>query len=138
MSAEETKAVITTYLDALLANKDLNPYLADDVRIEIVGAGAPTVGRDEVAKLIAYMHGVAFQSQVELKGLTVSDGSAAAELVFRGKHVGEMLGIAATGRSVTVPYTAVYDLRGDKVSAIRVYGLGLLFQQLTASGATPA
>ena len=41
-------------------------------------------------------------------------------------------GIQPTGRAVRVPYSVVYDLRGDKISGLRIYfPMGLLIEQLT-------
>ena len=34
---------------------------------------------------------------------------------------GEFLGIPATGKSVHVPYCVIYDLQGDKITALRAY-----------------
>jgi predicted ester cyclase len=49
-----------------------------------------------------------------------------------GTHAGEFAGIQPTGRAVRVPYSVVYDLRGDKISALRIYfPMSLLIEQLT-------
>jgi hypothetical protein len=49
-----------------------------------------------------------------------------------GTHTGEFAGIQATGRAVRVPYSVVYDLRADKISALRIYfPMSLLVEQLT-------
>ena len=49
-----------------------------------------------------------------------------------GTHTGEFLGMAATGKSVQVPYCVIYDLRGDKIVALRAYiPMDLLVQQLS-------
>ena len=42
-------------------------------------------------------------------------------------------GIPPTGRAVRVPYSVVYDLRGDRISALRIYfPMSQLIEQLTA------
>jgi hypothetical protein len=42
------------------------------------------------------------------------DGYRGTEADFAGTHTGEFLGMAATGRSVRVPYCVVYDLRATR------------------------
>ena len=55
------------------------------------------------------------------------------EVVFVGTHTGEFGGVAATGRPVEVPYAVVYDLRGDKIAALRIYmPVDALMRQITA------
>jgi predicted ester cyclase len=59
-------------------------------------------------------------------------GKAAIEADFLGTHTGEFAGIQPTGRAVRVPYSVVYDLRGDKISGLRIYfPMSLLIEQLT-------
>ena len=58
---------------------------------------------------------------LELKNLLVDEGKAAIEADFVGTHTGEFAGVAPTGRAVRVPYSVIYDLRGDQISALRIY-----------------
>jgi predicted ester cyclase len=68
-----------------------------------------------------------------LKNLLVEDGKAALEADFVGAHTGEFAGVQATGRAVWVPYSVVYDLRGDQISKLRIYfPMSLLMEQLTS------
>jgi predicted ester cyclase len=63
--------------------------------------------------------------------MIVDDGQAAAEFDFVGKHIGEFGGMSATGREVRVPYSVVYDLEGEKITALRIYlSMDLLMEQL--------
>ncbi len=69
----------------------------------------------------------------------MDEGKAAIEADFVGTHTGEFAGIQPTGRSVRVPYSAVYDLRGDKISGLRIYfPMSLLVEQLTGCASAPA
>jgi len=64
--------------------------------------------------------------------LLADEGQAAIEPDFAGTHTGEFAGVQATGRTVRVPYCAVYDLRGDKIARLRMYfPVSLLVEQLT-------
>lgn len=68
-----------------------------------------------------------------LKNLLVDEGKAALEADFVGTHTGEFAGVQATGRAVRVPYSVVYDLRGDQISKLRIYfPMSLLVEQLTS------
>jgi predicted ester cyclase len=78
------------------------------------------------------VHENAFDARAELKNLLVDEGKAAIEADFVGTHTGEFARIQPTGRSVRVPYSVVYDLRGDKISGLRIYfPMSLLIEQLT-------
>jgi predicted ester cyclase len=72
-------------------------------------------GRDAAGQLIRYVHENAFDARAELKNLLTDDGKAAIEADFVGTHTGEFAGIQPTGRLVRVPYSVVYDLRGDQL-----------------------
>jgi hypothetical protein len=56
------------------------------------------------------------------------------EARFEGTHIGEFEGVPATGRQVDVPYAVAYDLRGDGISALRLYfPLDLLKRQIAGA-----
>ena len=77
------------------------------------------------------MHTQAFDARPRVKTLVVGDGQAVLEADLVGTHTGEFLGMAATGKSVQVPYCVVYDLRDDKIAALRAYiPMDLFAQQL--------
>jgi predicted ester cyclase len=70
---------------------------------------------------------------MELKNLLADDGKVAIEADFAGTHTGEFAGIPPTGRAVRVPYSVAYDLRGDRISVLRIYfPMSQLIEQLTA------
>jgi predicted ester cyclase len=78
------------------------------------------------------MHEKAFDARPELKNLLVDEGKAAIEADFAGTHTGEFAGVAPTGRAVRVPYSVMYDLRGDQISKLRIYlPLSVLVEQIT-------
>ena len=84
-------------------------------------------------ELIRYVHETAFDARPELKNLLVDTGKAAIEADFAGTHTGEFAGIQPTGRAVRVPYSVIYDLRDDQISALRIYfPMSLLIEQLTS------
>jgi predicted ester cyclase len=126
------RQVMQGYLDALAERRDFAAYFTDDVIASFEGTDQTAVGRDRAGRLIRYVHQNAFDARAELKNLLVDEGKAAIEADFVGTQTGEFAGIQPTGRSVRVPYSVVYDLRGDKISGLRIYfPMSLLIEQLT-------
>jgi steroid delta-isomerase-like uncharacterized protein len=131
MSMETTWQTMRSYLDALLARGDFADYYSDEVTWTTVGAGQELQGRQPVRDFLIWMHTQAFDAHPKVKTLVIGDGQAALEADFVGTHTGEFLGMAATGKSVQVPYCVVYDLRDDKIAALRAYiPIDLFTQQL--------
>jgi steroid delta-isomerase-like uncharacterized protein len=120
-----------SYLDALVARGDFADYFTDDVTWTMIGTNQELRGRQPVRDFLSWMHTQAFDAHPKVKTLIVSDRQAALEADFVGTHTGEFLGRAATGKSVQVPYCVVYDLRDDKIAALRAYiPMDLFAQQL--------
>jgi len=131
MSVEATSATMRSYLDAFLARGDFAGYFTDDVTWTIVGGDQELQGRQPVYDFLIWMHTQAFDAHPKVKTVVIGDGQAALEADFVGTHTGEFLGMPATGKSVQVPYCVVYDLRGDKITALRAYiPMDLFVQQL--------
>ena len=131
MTVEATAETMRSYLDAFLARGDFADYFTDEVTWTTVGGGQDLQGREPVREFLVWMHTQAFDAHPKVKTLVVGDGQAALEADFIGTHTGEFLGMAATGKSVRVPYCVVYDLRGDKIAALRAYiPMELFAQQL--------
>ena len=131
MGAE--RKVMQEYIDALVKRADYPVYFTDDVVATFEGTDQRAVGREAAGQLIRYVHEGAFDARPELKNLLVDDGKAAIEADFAGNHTGEFAGIQPTGRPVRVPYSVVYDIRGDQISALRIYfPMSLLLEQLAS------
>jgi len=121
------------YVDDLIKRADFGQYYTDDVVLTVEGTDQRAVGREAAEQLIRDLHQNAFDARPELKNLLVDGDKAAIEADFAGTHTGEFAGVAPTGRAVRVPYSVVYDLRGDQVSALRIYfPMGVLVGQLTS------
>ena len=74
--------------------------------------------------------------KLEIKGTHVSGDSAIVEFVASGTHTGELMGIAPTGRKISMPVCLVLDIRDGKIYAEREYiDMLHLMQQL---GVAPA
>ena len=133
MSVEATSKTMQSYLDALVARGDFADYFTDDVTSTTIGTGQNIRGREPVRDFITWLHTQAFDAHPKVKTLVAGEQQAALEADFVGTHIGEFVGMPATGRSVTVPYCVVYDLREDKIAALRIYmPMELFSQQLSA------
>ena len=131
MSAEDARRTMEAYVDDLLDGGPYKRHFSDDVVVTLAGTDQGAEGPEEAEAWIDHLHTVAFKARPEIKSMIVDDGQAAAEFDFVGEHVGEFGGVAATGREVRVPYGVVYDLRGEKISAVRIYmSMELLMRQL--------
>jgi len=129
------RQVMQEYLDALVKRADFPSYFTEDVVATFEGTDQRADGREAAGELIRYVHQGAFDARPELKSLLVDEGEgkAAIEADFVGTHTAEFAGIQPTGRAVRVPYSVVYDLRGDQISALRIYfPMSQLIEQLTA------
>ena len=64
----------------------------------------------------AYIYARAFpDSQIEIKQVYVLGGTAIAELIARGTHSGDLMGIPPTGRSVELLICNVMEIRDGKI-----------------------
>jgi predicted ester cyclase len=127
------RLVMQEYIDTLVKRADYAAFFTDDVVATFEGTDQRAEGREAAEQLIRYVHEVAFDARPELKNLLVDDGKAAIEADFAGIHIAEFAGISPAGREVRLPYSVVYDIRGDKISALRIYfPMSLLIEQLTS------
>jgi steroid delta-isomerase-like uncharacterized protein len=140
MSIETTRKTLEAYAAAIVDGGDYAQFFTDDVVLTMVGGGPATRGREAVQRMLDQLHTEAFDLQIELRNLVFGETGAAAEADFIGTHKGEFGGIPATHRRVNVPYSVIYDLDGEKISALRIYmPMHLLFKQLGVQpGAGPA
>ncbi len=130
---ETARMTMNSYVDALIAREEFAKYFAPDVMLRMMGTDQEAHGSDGVEGLIRYLHERAFDAHPELKSLLVDGERAALEAEFVGKHVGDFMGKAATGKQVRVPYSVVYDLEGDRITALRIYmPMDTLLRQLEA------
>lgn len=133
MRTEPTTHVIEDYIDAMVKRGDFGKFFSDNVEVVVVGTPQVAKGREEVVSTIIAMHGRAFDAEPQIRGLLAGDRNLLLEAEFIGIHRGTLNGIEATGRQVRVPYAVVYDLAGDKITALRIYRLAQgLMEQLTS------
>ena len=85
---------------------------------------SPSTGRPAIAALLRRLYQEAFsESCVEVHNVALDSERhlGALEFTFRGRHTGELLGVAPTYHNVEVPMLAVYELTNDGIQAGRLY-----------------
>lgn len=131
MSIETTRETMTAYLQALVAREPYAQFFADDVTFTAMGNDDVIQGREAVEQFIRWLHEQAFNARPEIKATIYGDGHASLEAEFVGQHIGEFFDVAASYQFVRVPYAVVYDLRDDKITALRFYmPMNVLMQQI--------
>ena len=120
---ETARTTMTAYLETLLAGGTYDPFFTADASLYVMGTDQEAHGRDQVVGLIRYLHEQAFDAHPQIKCLLVDGEKSAIEADFVGKHIAEFAGKPATGKEIRVPYSVVYDLEGEQIAALRIYGL---------------
>jgi aspartyl-tRNA synthetase len=117
MRRSEAVAFYRHYMAACNAHAfdRLPDFVAEDVRVndERQGLTAYVAGLRKVVRAFPDYHW-------EIRGLLVDGDSIAAHFVDTGTHLGEFMGVPATGRKVTVREFAVYRLKDDRLAEVWV------------------
>jgi steroid delta-isomerase-like uncharacterized protein len=100
------------------------------------GDGKAQKGPD-AGMAVAQMFATAFpDGKIDVQRIHAAGNTAVVEFIGRGTHKGDLMGIAPTGRQITIPVSDVVEIRDGKVCAEREYMDMLhLMQQL---GVAPA
>ncbi len=139
MSVETSERVLREYGEALVSRGDFGRFFTDDVLWTTMETGHQIRGREGVRDYIVALHSTMFDAHPVLRRTAAAEGLALIEADFIGRHVGEIGGVAPTGRDVKVPYCVVYDIEGEQISALRAYfPVGALMQQITQDAAVRA
>jgi predicted ester cyclase len=100
-------------------------FFLDDAVFSIQALpGAASTGRPAIAALLRRLYQEAFsEARVEVRNVALDAERhlGALEFTFRGRHTGDLLGVAPTYQSVEVPMLAVYELTDDGIQAGRLY-----------------
>ena len=91
----------------------------------------------EAGMAIGQMFATAFpDAKIEIKHIHVVGDTAVVEFVGSGTHNGDLMGIAPTGRKMSIPVVTILEVRDGRIQAEREYmDMAHLMQQL---GVVPA
>ena len=128
MSVQATQQVMDRYWSG---QHDDTEVMGEDVVFTVMASGETFRGREAVTAMLDVYYRTAFEASAEPRTTIVGDGHAMVEVTFAGRHVGEFMGIPATGKDVRVPLCVVYDVDDGAICAGRVYfEVPALLQQL--------
>lgn len=119
------------HLLAYLATHDVM-YITEDAVFRDLSTGKVYTGRAEIGAMLHYLYHVAFEAKAEMLNYMITENKAMVEGLFKGKHIGDINGIAATGRMVNVPICVTYLLKDALIQEAHIYLLtDVLLRQLT-------
>lgn len=112
-------------------------YVAEDAVFKNMNTGETHKGRTEIGALLHYLYHVAFDAKAEIKNKIITEDKAILEALLNGKHIGEIAGIKATNKQVSIPFVVSYDLRNGLIKEARIYmNSDVLMQQLGVTTAS--
>lgn len=118
MSEASTRETMLRYFNSEHGDVSM---MADDVVFTIMATGQEHKTPAGVMGMLNYFYHVAFDATATTRTMLFGENNAMVEGDFVGKHIGEFVGIPATGKDVRVPICVVYDLENDKIKRGRVY-----------------
>jgi predicted ester cyclase len=126
MSAGENKAFVRGYLEAL-SGKDKPRELQD----QYIADSDQELKEHIIAFEAAFPH-----YELVAEDLVAEGDRVAVRTTFKGTHTGEFMGVAPTGKDVSIPIMLIYRIEGGKIAEhwMNADAMGLM-QQL---GAIPA
>jgi steroid delta-isomerase-like uncharacterized protein len=114
---EANKDLVRRMEDAIFNQRKLDAideFIAPNYVLRTAPEGTPT-GRDAVrGSMAAYLAGFS-DLHVEVDDLIAEEDRVVARLTYSGTHDGDLFGIPATGRRVSVRQFAVYRIAGGQV-----------------------
>jgi predicted ester cyclase len=104
MSLEENKTLLRSYIEEVLNKGNLNAvdrYYAPNCIDHSAPPGTPS-GVDGIKQLLTVTLSAFSDIQVTIEDIVAEDDKIVSRFTIRGTHTGEFMGIAPTGREITV------------------------------------
>jgi steroid delta-isomerase-like uncharacterized protein len=129
---ERRDAVIREHMDS--ENRlDFEATLAtfSHPRYELVGTGQVFDGADEVTSYYRASRTAFPDQRNEIRTLRHADDAVIVEFDLLGTHLGEFLGVAASGKEFRAPMAAIFEFDDDRITCERIYfDAGTILRQL--------
>lgn len=140
MSPDENKRLIRRYIEAVDANESgdwsiLDEYIAADFVAHNPPFPGVTLDRDGM-KDAAELFRQATPGRHEITMQVAEGDLVVSQIVGRGIHAGDLLGIPATGNEVESVGIAIHRIRGDKI--VEYWSVTDVARVLQQVGALPA
>lgn len=114
MAVESTREVIESYERG-------EPRIAEDAVYVDVSTGDVREGRDAIREWFRHKHGEVFDTEFERTDFIVEGGRAVQSGYLVGTHIGEYLGVPATGAEVRIPLAVVYEVADGLIQRATVH-----------------
>jgi steroid delta-isomerase-like uncharacterized protein len=100
-------------------------------RYELVATGQVFDGPDEVMGYYRTSRAAFPDQRNEIRTLRHADDAVIVEFDLLGTHLGEFLGVAATGKDFRAPMVAIFEFDDDRITCERIYfDAGTILRQL--------
>ena len=138
MSTEANKAIIRRYIEQLNRRNEAvidelvaEDFTADTLHAIPVDASGPSVGRDVVRQGYRRNTIVFPDYQVTVEHLIAEGDTVVMHWTHRGTHMGEFLGVPATGREIRGAAVSIYRVADGKIAEVRaLWDRAEVWQQL--------
>ncbi|HET7897268.1 MAG TPA: ester cyclase [Flavisolibacter sp.] len=111
-------------------------YIAEDGVFRNMSTGETYHGRAEIGAMLHYVYHVAFDAKMEITSYAITEDRAVLEGVIKGKHIGEIEGIPATGKDISLPTCVTYLLKDGLIQEAHIFPQNdVLMKQLGAKQA---
>jgi steroid delta-isomerase-like uncharacterized protein len=132
MTTEQNTTIVREFIDALFTKGDLGSvdrYLAEDFVDHDPPLGLPG-GRESIRTAGAMMRTACPDWHSDLELLVADDDLVVERFTASGTHRGELMGVAATGRTLSLPGINIFRIRDGRIVERwgRLDELGLLRQ----------
>ena len=120
MSTEENKALVKRWNEQGYKLEDptalIDETWAEDVVIN--RPGMKLEGRDQLKRYVADTKAALHDFQVTVKAIIAEGDSVAIHVTLSVTHAGEFMGIAATGKRITITATAILRIVNGKIAEV--------------------
>jgi predicted ester cyclase len=139
MSAATTTQALAAYTTALDAGTPSAELFAADAVLTFGDSGRQVRSQAAVAQAIAALYHGSFAGRMTITASVVGQGEAATTGQFGGTQIGEFAGLAASGGTMSVPYTAFYEFADGRITALRLdFSTAEILRQLASAPAEAA
>jgi predicted ester cyclase len=139
MSAAATTQALAAYTAALHTGTPFAEMFAADAVLTFGDSGRRVQSQATVAEAISALYRGSFSGRMTITASVVGQGEAATTGQFGGTQIGAFAGLAATGQTMSVPYTAFYEFADGRITALRLdFSTAEILRQLASAPADAA
>lgn len=128
----DSKKIVEEYLDAISRHDFTKVRHMIHEEYSYTGSDGQKQNGPEAGVAVAQMYGEAFPDlKFDIRNMYLSGNIVVSEFIVNATHTGNLMNIAPTNRTVSVPVCNIAEIREGKIYAEREYfDMALLMQQL--------